>query len=253
MSRYRRNHPAEDEKIRQVIRIYRNAELFKTYCIELVNCDEALIEADYSLRTESAYFSRKVTEIYYLCPTIMDADKLYVNLSEALFDYRIRKHNHYEFKNFNRQFYEIIHNNQWIAMAECKLLNHIFDEKDTLRKRFIRRMRRNNIYSDHDYKPAINTLKYPADPDSLFVNFEWEQLAVNAKDAYDLETAIVVAKQMLKNKKLFKTISKIYSEYNRFIHLWKLDRKLPIDKYEKIHYLFNSEHSKRKYLELHKK
>lgn len=87
-------------EIKQVIRIYRNEDLINTYCIELVNCDE-------QLRSKPIY-GKQITEIYYLCLRIASGKYVYDLLREELFNYRIRKKDHYEFTNFNRQFYQAI-------------------------------------------------------------------------------------------------------------------------------------------------
>ena len=160
-------------EIRQVIRIYRNEDLINTYCIELVNCDENMIEADEQLRSKPMY-GKPITEIYYICPRIASCRHVFDVLREELFNYRIRKNDHYEFADFNRHFYQAITSNQWIAAAECVLLNNIYDEDDTLKQQFIKRLRKRNITMD-TYKPK-GTLKYPIDPESIFVDFDWNQV-----------------------------------------------------------------------------
>jgi hypothetical protein len=153
------------EAVRQVIRIYKNKDL-NAYHIELVDCDEKMIYDDERLRPNGT--------IYYLCPRIASGKDVYDLLREELFNYRIKKTDHYVFNNFNRQFYQAITCNQWISAAECVLLNHVCDDQDTLKKQFIKRLRKYNITEDN-YKPN-NTLKYPVDPECIFVDFDWDQV-----------------------------------------------------------------------------
>ena len=169
-------------------------------------------------------YPQKVTKKYYMSFSNGSAEQAYEWSKKYMSKFTYGKNNFYDIKNFKKHFYGFI---QYIWKFGCEfvIVDHINDHRDTLCKKFIKRLRKAQIYCESDYMSMKHSFDFSIDT-YIYLNFDWENVPKKVPGMYDVETAKIKITEIIKNKELSEKL-KLMSDDKCLISIIQIDKKIP--------------------------
>ena len=170
------------------------------------------------------FYPRKVTIKYYISFSNGSAEFMYKPTQKYMSKFIYGKNEFYDIKNFKKHFYRYIRF-VWRFGCDFVIVNNIDDRRDTLCKKFIKRLRKANILCESDYKGIEYNLDFPIST-CIYLNLNWENVPKKVPNAYDVEMAKNKITEMIKDKELYEKL-KLMDDDKCLITLMQIDKKIP--------------------------